>query len=232
MTTVTLTPSDTSWTAPSVAVTLSIECYAASGGTPDGTLFAGSNGSGGGGYSKKTITTTADFAYSCTISSGPAKGLNGGKCFFGTTAMEADAVCLANGGLAAMTGGTTTGAVGDTKNAGGNGGELTPTDGGGGGGCAGPGGAGNNGSNTTGGTGNGGIAGNGANAGGQNSNGVVGATAGGGSSGPGKSGVGAAGAPARIVLNYDELLSMFAAAIGVEKLNVTVLDGPSRVLAY
>lgn len=149
------TAGTTNTTMPADVTQMVIECYG--GGGAGAGAASGTNvrrgGGGGGGYSKTTLTTglTEGLAISIVVAAAIV-GTTGNAANGNFSEVTVDTIsrCKANGGSSAVTntaggGGSTTGAVGDTKYAGGSGGSYVSLGSGCGGGCAGATGVGGNG---------------------------------------------------------------------------------------
>lgn len=202
--------SSTTWVCPAGVTTVQVECIGGGGGGKPGAAGVGSGGGGGGGYTIKTSqAVTPGQSYTINVGTGGASGVPGGDTYFidNTTVLAKGG----NSGSASTAGGSNSNVVngvGDTKYAGGTGGNSTGlTLGGGGGGAAGSSGAGGNGTAASGGGaggtgtspgGNGGNCGGGAGVAGNNGTAPGGAGGGGGSS----SASGGSGADGRVILTY------------------------------
>jgi len=176
------------YTVPSSATAIKIECIGGGGGGSSITNSSRRGAAGGGGaYALSIITVTAGSSYSVTVGTGGVANTGGRNSTFNTTAVVAAGGGGATGNsiTANGVGGSTASSIGTVKSAGGNGadGDVTTNYSGGGGGAAGSTGAGGNGTGSTAGIGaslNGGNGGAGVSG---SSNGNAGSTYGGGGSG-------------------------------------------------
>jgi hypothetical protein len=228
MTTETLAAGTTTWSVPAGVTSVKVTVIGAGGGGGTRTTSGGGGGAGGGGTSiTNAVTVTPAATCYCSIPAGRTPAQAAATAWFNKTANSAPTLvadgALANSGVSVPDntltrglGGSTTGAVGDTKYAGGAGFTSAGTDGGGGGSSAGTGAGGVDATSSTGATAptGGGSGGNGASS--ANTNGSPGVTPGGGGGGARRSSgtrTGGTGGDARIILEYTSPLGASTAAL-------------------
>ena len=161
-----ITPGADTWTCPAGVTSVTVHCIGGGGGgggSRSDYVYGGGGGAGGS-YAAKVITVTPGNTYNLYVGNGGAGGTNGNgvdgeDSWFNNSstvnAVGGDGGAEPNGGTVSGGSGTTSGCVGTTVYAGGNGADGTGSGGisGGGGGGAGSTGAGGNASGRTGGTG-------------------------------------------------------------------------------